>query len=155
MTATVALLWSKQTVHACVLFKKCVYLFSQKMTNYRTVNKQVESIASDEAETPQASSSKNKSILSTCWNQTAPLFSRDLLGSTLLVLMLQGASFFGFTALVMWLPEMFNRLSARPAGTATLCDVMSPTVIEVNLLDEVLGAAGELIPIEATFHNAT
>jgi len=115
----------------------------------------VESIASDEAETPRASSTKNQSLLSTCWNQTAPLFGRNLLGSTFLVLVLQGASFFGFTALIMWLPEMFNRLSARPVGTATLCDVMSSPVFEVNLLDEVLEAAGELIPIESSIYNAT
>ncbi|XP_059478880.1 synaptic vesicle glycoprotein 2A-like [Neocloeon triangulifer] len=84
---------------------------------------------------------KDKSILRICWDQIAPLFGHDLLGLTLLTCTLQLTTFFGFTAMIMWMPEMFNRLKATPDGSATLCDVISVQQTNILLLDEVLEAS--------------
>merc|ERR1719357_2273093 len=91
-----------------------------------------------------------KEIFVSSWRQTNALFSRSLLRTTILMLLINFAIQFGYYGLWLWFPELFNRLElyykAHPDDSVTVCEVIG---IEVE--SNTTTACVEHIPDDQVF----
>ncbi|XP_017783599.1 PREDICTED: synaptic vesicle glycoprotein 2B-like [Nicrophorus vespilloides] len=78
-----------------------------------------------EIESEEDLSLKNGGVLKTMWFQTAPLFKKPYLLKTLMVSFLQFGAFFSSSGLIMWYPEVLNRMAsfsvANPDESVEMC----------------------------------
>ncbi|KAF4524492.1 hypothetical protein B566_EDAN011503 [Ephemera danica] len=109
-----------------------------------------ESSGSDHGGKPQET---RHSMLVKIWEQTAPLFGAKLRSTTALISILMCCSYIGFQPLIMWGPEMFNRLSSA-STTVTLCEVMQHTSPVLNSTLVLLSEAADFV-LESWEYNAT
>lgn len=82
----------------------------------------------DETATENKLTGKSKSVFSSVWAQTAPLFMKPHLKTTLLVGAIQFGMYAGSNGMFMWFPIIMNRLATNeihhPGERIEMCEIM-------------------------------
>ncbi|PSN33345.1 hypothetical protein C0J52_16409 [Blattella germanica] len=107
------------------------YMFTQN-TGCNPKHYKVKSLVREDMSSGESNQKHKQSVsrvLKLMWDQTQPLFVAPHLWKTLLGCCLMFGIYASFNGLLLWLPEIFNRLAEYeeiyPGVSATVCDVFS------------------------------
>lgn len=113
----------------------------------------------DETSSPESQESKRKkSLFTSIWHQTKPLFMLPHVKTTVLLCILKFIEFAGTNGIYVWIPEMLNRLATNeidyPGERIQMCDVVYRYRPNITYTDTDMVFAPEVRFIELFFHFA-
>lgn len=85
----------------------------------------------DETATKDQRQNGNQSLLGSVWTQTAPIFMKPYLKNTVLISVIQFSLFAGSNGMLMWFPDILNRMAINekmnPGEQVGMCEVVYRT----------------------------
>lgn len=102
----------------------------------------------DETASDDPNSDKPKSLWSSVWIQTAPLFMKPYLKTTILICFIQFVLFAGSNGMYMWFPNILNRIAtnelAHPGERVDMCEIVYRTRPNISALLHEGGTSPEV-----------